>query len=72
MCTQLLIESYFNSIILFLACKMSENMFLLLQSLVTICQSLDTSGLIDLESEFWPLLSKQQKELLRILVKSYC
>ncbi|KAJ8923349.1 hypothetical protein NQ315_001907 [Exocentrus adspersus] len=54
------------------ACKMTENMFILLQSLVTMCQSLDTRGLIDLESEFWPLLSKQQKELLRILVKSYC
>ncbi|XP_018568149.1 factor VIII intron 22 protein-like [Anoplophora glabripennis] len=54
------------------ACKMTDNMFLLLQSLVTICQSLDTTGLIDLESEFWPLLSKQQKELLRILVRSYC
>ncbi|KAJ8965130.1 hypothetical protein NQ314_004355 [Rhamnusium bicolor] len=50
---------------------MTEKMFILLQSLVTICQSLDTSGLVDLESEFWQLLSKQEKELLRILVKIY-
>ncbi|KAJ8975038.1 hypothetical protein NQ317_008978 [Molorchus minor] len=53
------------------ACKMTEKMFLLLQSLVTICQSLDTSSLVDLESEFWNVLPKQEKELLRILVRIY-
>ncbi|CAH1999319.1 unnamed protein product [Acanthoscelides obtectus] len=51
--------------------KMSAELFLLLQSLVTICQSVDTSGLVDLEADFWPWLSKQQKELLRTLVKNY-
>ncbi|XP_023022583.2 huntingtin-associated protein 40 kDa [Leptinotarsa decemlineata] len=53
------------------ACRMTEEMFLLLQSLVTTCQSLDTSSLLDLESDFWKLLFKEEKELLRILVKTY-
>nr|CAH7760628.1 unnamed protein product [Callosobruchus chinensis] len=51
--------------------RMSAELFLLLQSLVTICQSVDTSSLVDLETDFWPWLSKQQKELLRTLVKNY-
>ncbi|KAG5881220.1 hypothetical protein JTB14_035480 [Gonioctena quinquepunctata] len=53
------------------ACRMTEETFLLLQSLVTTCQSLDTSSLLDLESDFWQILFKQGKELLRILVKTY-
>ncbi|CAG9817589.1 unnamed protein product [Phaedon cochleariae] len=53
------------------ACRMKEDTFLLLQSLVTICQSLDTSSLVDLETDFWKILSKEEKELLRILVKTY-
>ncbi|CAH0564276.1 unnamed protein product [Brassicogethes aeneus] len=53
------------------ACKMTEKMFLLMQSLVTICQSVDTSNLISLEGEFWNLLEKSEKELLRVLVQSY-
>ncbi|XP_057667787.1 40-kDa huntingtin-associated protein-like isoform X1 [Diorhabda carinulata] len=53
------------------ACRMSESMFYLLRSLVTVCQSLDRSSLIDLETDFWKVLSKEQKELLRILLKIY-
>lgn len=52
-------------------CRMSEKLFLLMQSLVIICQSLDTSSLEDIESEFWEFLSTEQKDLLRILVKLY-
>ncbi|XP_076267818.1 40-kDa huntingtin-associated protein-like [Rhynchophorus ferrugineus] len=54
------------------ACKMSEMLFILLQSLVVICQSLDKSSLEDLEVEFWPFLSSEQKNLLRVLIKLYC
>ncbi|XP_030745347.1 factor VIII intron 22 protein-like [Sitophilus oryzae] len=53
------------------ACQMSENLFILMQSLVIICQSLDTSSLQHLESEFWRFLSSDQKDLLRILVRLY-
>lgn len=53
------------------ACKMSEKLFLLMQSIVIICQSLDTSNLQEIESDFWPYLDTQQKDLLRTLVKIY-
>ncbi|CAG9831789.1 unnamed protein product [Diabrotica balteata] len=53
------------------ACRMTSEIFYLLCSLVTICQSLDTSSLVDLESDFWKVLSKEQKELLRILLRIY-
>ncbi|XP_060521285.1 40-kDa huntingtin-associated protein-like [Cylas formicarius] len=53
------------------SCHMSEKMFLLLQSLVIMCQSFDTNGLTELEGEFWPLLSNEQKDLLRLLVGTY-
>ncbi|CAG9864284.1 unnamed protein product [Phyllotreta striolata] len=52
-------------------CKMTENVFNLLNSLVMTCQSLDTSSLVELETELWSILSKEQKELLRILLKTY-
>lgn len=50
---------------------MSEMLFILLQSLVVICQSLDKSSLEDLEVELWPFLSAEQKDLLRLLIKLY-
>ncbi|XP_066255311.1 40-kDa huntingtin-associated protein [Euwallacea similis] len=53
------------------ACKMSEKLFILMQSLVTICQSVDTSSLADMESDFWPFLNAFQKDLLRTLLKAY-
>lgn len=55
-----------------LDCGMSEIMFILMQSLVLTCQSLDTTSLSDLETELWSLLSTEQRDLLRILVKIYC
>ncbi|KAL1498182.1 hypothetical protein ABEB36_009019 [Hypothenemus hampei] len=55
-----------------LACRMSDELFILMQSIVTICQSLDPSSLNHIESEFWPFLSILQKDLLRTLVKIYC
>jgi len=53
------------------ACSMSEELFLLLQSLVITCQSLDTSSLPYLEGSLWPHLSTDQKSLLRSLVLVY-
>ncbi|KAL3273489.1 hypothetical protein HHI36_014930 [Cryptolaemus montrouzieri] len=52
-------------------CKMSEYMFILLESLVTTCQSADTSGLVDLEEKLWPLFTSEQKDLLCVLVRIY-
>lgn len=52
-------------------CQMSEYVFILLESLVTTCQSADTSCLNDLEMKLWPLLNKNQRDLLRILVQIY-
>jgi hypothetical protein len=46
-------------------------MFILLQSLVAVCQSLDTTNLDHLESELWKLVGNEERELLRILVKIY-
>ncbi|KAF2899476.1 hypothetical protein ILUMI_06689 [Ignelater luminosus] len=43
------------------ACCMSEELFLLLQSLVITCQSLDTSSLPYLEGCMWPHLTTDQK-----------
>lgn len=50
---------------------MSEDMFILMQSLVMICQSGDTSNLPEVEGELWTFLSDEQKDLLRILVRIY-
>ncbi|CAH0385242.1 unnamed protein product [Bemisia tabaci] len=49
---------------------MSEELFFFLQSLVMSCQSLDFEALLETEKELWPLLSAEQKQLLRILVQS--
>lgn len=54
-----------------IACCMSEELFLLLQSLVITCQSLDTSSLPYLENSLWQYLSADQKNLLRTLVLIY-
>lgn len=67
----LLVYGDFNFLSI-LECKMSERLFILMQSLVTICQSADTSSLVDIEWDFWPFLSTQQKDLLRILIRMYC
>ncbi|RZC40572.1 hypothetical protein BDFB_002189 [Asbolus verrucosus] len=53
------------------ACAMSERMFILLQSLVAVCQSLDITNLDHLESELWKLFGNEERELLRILVRIY-
>lgn len=53
------------------ACKMPGKLFILMQSLVISCQSLDASSLVDIEFEFWEFLSTEQKDLLRRLVKTY-
>ncbi|XP_044759454.1 40-kDa huntingtin-associated protein-like [Coccinella septempunctata] len=52
-------------------CQMSEYIFSLLESLVTTCQSADTSSLNDLEKKLWPLLNRNQRDLLRVLVQIY-
>ncbi|XP_050298046.1 40-kDa huntingtin-associated protein isoform X4 [Anthonomus grandis grandis] len=54
-----------------IACKMSKKLFLLMQSIVLICQSVDTSSLREIESDFWPFLSVEQKDLLRTLCRIY-
>lgn len=48
---------------------LSEDEFLLLQSLVMACQSQDCDSLQLLEAQLWPLLSAEQRDLLRILVR---
>lgn len=50
---------------------MSEDLFILLQSLVLTCQSTDTSTLPDLEGQLWGFLSTEEQNLLRTLVKIY-
>ncbi|KAK9888208.1 hypothetical protein WA026_000476 [Henosepilachna vigintioctopunctata] len=52
-------------------CKMSEYLFVLLESLVTTCQSADKSYIVDLEGQLWPFLDVNQKTLLHILVRIY-
>lgn len=44
--------------------NMNEDELLLLQSLVLSCQSHDYQALLELESELWPYLNIEQKELL--------
>ncbi|KAF4519539.1 hypothetical protein B566_EDAN009442 [Ephemera danica] len=48
---------------------LSEDLFLLLQSVVMACQTHDTESLSHLETDLWPLLSSDQRDLMRILVK---
>lgn len=48
---------------------LSEKLFLCLQSLVMACQCGDTDSLVLLENDLVTLLTDEQKNLLRILVK---
>ncbi|KAJ4442952.1 40-kDa huntingtin-associated protein [Periplaneta americana] len=48
---------------------LTEDQFLLLQSLVMACQSRDVESLCNLEAELWCHLSSEQKDLLRTLVR---
>ncbi|XP_067005210.1 40-kDa huntingtin-associated protein [Anabrus simplex] len=48
---------------------LSEDEFLLLQSLVMACQSRDVESLCSLEAELWSHLSSEQRGLLRTLVR---
>ncbi|PSN37779.1 Factor VIII intron 22 protein [Blattella germanica] len=50
-------------------CYLTEDQFLLLQSLVMACQSQDIKSLCSLEADLWCHLSAEQKDLLRTLVK---
>ena len=71
--TQLGFDAINFSLILFYisAQGMSEDLFILLQSLVLTCQSTDTSTLPDLEGQLWGFLSTEEQSLLRALVKIY-
>lgn len=48
---------------------LSEDLFLLLQSLVMACQSRDTDALKCLQGELWPLLSSEQNHLLHLVLE---
>lgn len=48
---------------------MSEDELLLLQSLVLACQSHDYHAVLELESELYPYLDTEQKELLHKLIQ---
>ncbi|XP_011306553.1 factor VIII intron 22 protein [Fopius arisanus] len=48
---------------------LSEDEFILLQSLVLACQSKDSHSLLALENDLWNYLNTEQKDLLRQLVK---
>lgn len=48
---------------------MSEELFLLLQSLVMAIQSQDMAALRTLEADLWRHLSAEQRTLLRALVR---
>jgi hypothetical protein len=48
---------------------LTEDQFLLLQSLVMACQSHDLESLCSLEAELWCHLTSEQKDLLRTLVR---
>ncbi|KAJ9589462.1 hypothetical protein L9F63_017323 [Diploptera punctata] len=50
-------------------CYLTEDQFLLLQSLVMACQSQDIESLCSLEADLWCHLTSEQKDLLRTLVK---
>ncbi|XP_047107418.1 40-kDa huntingtin-associated protein [Schistocerca piceifrons] len=47
---------------------LSEDEFILLQSLVMACQSKDCESLQELEAQLWPYLTAEQRGLLRTLV----
>ncbi|KAK2156634.1 hypothetical protein LSH36_208g01049 [Paralvinella palmiformis] len=47
----------------------SEDLFLLLQSIVMACQSKDLESLNSLQVELWPLLSAEQNHLLHLVIQ---
>ena len=47
---------------------LSEDLFLLLQSVVMACQSHDVEALKELEKDLWPWLDVEQKHLLHLVV----
>uniref|UniRef100_A0A3Q0QXT1 Coagulation factor VIII associated n=1 Tax=Amphilophus citrinellus TaxID=61819 RepID=A0A3Q0QXT1_AMPCI len=48
---------------------LSEDVFLLLQSVVMACQEKDTESLKSLQTELWPLLTAEQNHLLHLVVQ---
>ncbi|XP_076075099.1 40-kDa huntingtin-associated protein-like isoform X1 [Mytilus galloprovincialis] len=48
---------------------LSEDLFLMLQSLVMACQSRDFPSLRLLQKDLWPLLSAEQNQLLHLVIK---
>ncbi|XP_008557639.1 40-kDa huntingtin-associated protein [Microplitis demolitor] len=48
---------------------LSDDEFILLQSLIFACQSEDIGAIVDLETELWDYLNANQKCLLRMLVR---
>lgn len=48
---------------------MSDDLFLLLQSLVMACQAKDAESLRFLEGDLWKHLDNEQRDLLRSLVE---
>lgn len=48
---------------------LSEDLFLMLQSLVMACQSRDFSSLKLLQKDLWPLLSAEQNQLLHLVIR---
>lgn len=58
------------STIFFVASWMSEELFILLQSLVMACQAQDSESLRAIESDLWKQLDNEQRSLLRSLVET--
>ncbi|ELT92152.1 hypothetical protein CAPTEDRAFT_164298 [Capitella teleta] len=48
---------------------LSEELFLLLQSVVMACQSNDLESLLKLQIELWPLFSSEQNQLLHLVIQ---
>lgn len=46
---------------------MNKDLFLLLQSVVTVCQSHDVDALKELEKELWTYLEPEQQHLLHLI-----
>lgn len=66
----LILKKVYKCVLLTFAVSfLTEDQFLLLQSLVMACQSHDTESLCNLEAELWCHLTSEQKDLLRTLVK---
>ena len=47
---------------------LSEDLFLLLQSVVMVCQSHDVEVLKELEKELWTHLNREQQHILHIII----